>query len=92
MNEHALSEPVNPAFSALSEAENLRAVDLIETAGGKRPFCSCGAANTAVAHGDVIWLECRRLGEPRDGLRGLLARFSVGVGHTRRPIIELSRP
>jgi hypothetical protein len=74
----------------LSEAENRHAVDLIEMAERETPHCLCGEAAAAVARDDAIWLECTSLRVPRTGLGGLVARVSLGVGHTRRVIVDLA--
>lgn len=86
----AAGTQARPPTIPLSEAENRRAVDLIERAERRHPFCACGAANGAVARGQTIWLECSRLSEPRHGFRASLARYAAGVGHTRHAIVELS--
>jgi hypothetical protein len=92
LNEHALGTSAESSTPPLDDAENLRAVDLIERAQQKSPYCSCGAMNAPVAHGDIIWLECRRRSLSRNHPQGFLARLSQGIGHTRREIVELSRP
>jgi hypothetical protein len=72
----------------LTERENLRAVDLIESAERSAPFCLCGQHMVAVAEGDRVWLECAgRLGE-KTGLAGIVARLTA-IGHTRQPILDL---
>jgi hypothetical protein len=74
--------------TVLSERDNQRAVDLIETAERSAPYCLCGAHTVAVAHDQQIWLECSSRSRSRDGLAGLLARV-VSFTHTRRMIMEI---
>jgi hypothetical protein len=75
-------------MAPLSERDNQRAVDLIETAERSAPYCLCGAHMIAVAHGNAIWLECSEHGRSRSAGQGLLARISR-YSHTRRMIMEL---
>ena len=77
-------------YQPLGEAESRRAVDLIESAERETPYCLCGSMTAAVAHEDVIWLECTTLRESKHGLSGLLSRLSAGFGHTRRVIVDLA--
>lgn len=72
----------------LTERDNQRAVDLIETAERSAPYCLCGAHMLAVAHAEHIWLECSTQSKPRRGLSALAARFT-SFTHTRRMIMEL---
>ena len=72
----------------LSEIENQRAVDRIESAERSAPYCLCGAHTLAVAEGNHVWLECSSQVAPRQGLGGLVARLTA-FGHTRRLIMEL---
>ena len=92
MNEHALGTSAESSTPPLDDAENLRAVDLIERGQQNSPYCSCGAMNAPVAHGDIIWLECRRRSLSRNRPQGFFTRLSQGIGHTRREIVEVSRP
>jgi hypothetical protein len=72
----------------LTERENQRAVDLIETAERSAPYCLCGSHMIAVADTDQVWLECSERAQPRSGLSGLFARVT-SFTHTRRMIMEL---
>jgi hypothetical protein len=72
----------------LSERDNARAVDLIESAERSAPYCPCGRHMVAVAEGGRIWLECSGRGQERSGLGGLVARLTA-FSHTRRMILEL---
>ena len=72
----------------LSERENVRAVDLIESAERSAPYCLCGRHMIAVADGDAIVLECSSRTEEKSGLSGLFARVTA-FSHTRRMIMEL---
>lgn len=74
--------------SFLSEGDNQRAVDLIESAERSAPYCACGAHMIAVAHDAEIWLECSQHAQPRSGLSGLLARVT-SFAHSRRMIMEV---
>ena len=72
----------------LTERENQRAVELIESAERSAPYCLCGSHMLAVAHGDEVWLECAEQGRTRTGLSGFLARLTAFT-HTRRMIMQL---
>ena len=72
----------------LTEHDNQRAVDLIESAERSAPYCLCGRHMLAVADGSKVWLECSSRGEEKTGFAGLIARITA-VGHTRRMIMEL---
>ena len=72
----------------LSERENQRAVDLIESAERAAPYCSCGKHMIAVAAGDQVWLECASRSEERAGISGLVSR-ATSFAHARRLIMEL---
>jgi hypothetical protein len=72
----------------LSERENERAVDLIESAERSAPYCACGRHMIAVADSGQVWLECSSRSEEKSGLSGLVARITA-FGHTRRVIMEL---
>ena len=72
----------------LSERENQRAVDLIESAERSAPYCLCGAHMIAVAHDEQVWLECADQGTEKSGIGAILARLT-SLGHTRRMIMEL---
>jgi len=74
----------------LSERDNQRAVDLIESAERSAPYCACGRHMIAVAHRSQVWLECSSQREEKAGLAGLVARITA-FGHTRRMIMELPR-
>jgi hypothetical protein len=71
----------------LTERDNQRAVDLIETAERSAPYCLCGEHMIAVGHDHSIWLECSSLAKPRSGLSSLLNRIT-SFTHTRRIIME----
>ena len=72
----------------LTDRENQRAVDLIESAERSAPFCLCGKHMVATAEGQEVWLECSSQLEPKSGLASLIARVTA-FGHTRRMIVEL---
>jgi hypothetical protein len=72
----------------LAERENQRAVDLIEAAERDAPYCLCGSHMLAVAHGNVIWLECSNRTADKPGIAGVISRITA-LGHTRRMIMEL---
>jgi hypothetical protein len=72
----------------LSDRENERAVDLIESAERSAPYCHCGRHMIAVADEGRIWLECSGRSGDQTGLAGILARLSA-FGHTRRLIMDL---
>jgi hypothetical protein len=72
----------------LSERENERAVELIESAERSAPYCLCGSHMLAVANGDELWLECAERHREKDGLSGLMARLTAFT-HSRRMIMEL---
>lgn len=74
----------------LTERENERAVDLIESAERSAPYCLCGRHMIAVAEGDSIVLACSGRTERKSGLAGVLARLTA-FAHTRRMIMELPR-
>jgi hypothetical protein len=74
----------------LSERDNQRAVDLIESAERSAPYCACGRHMIAVANDSQVWLECSSQREEKSGLAGLVARITA-FGHTRRMIMELPR-
>lgn len=73
--------------AVLSQRDNQRAVDLIESAERAAPYCLCGEHMVAVAHDQHIWLECSSRSRSSDGLAGLLARVT-SFTHTRRMIME----
>jgi len=73
---------------ALTERDNQRAVDLIESAERSAPYCNCGRHMIAVADGSGIWLECSSRQEEKSGLAGYVARITA-FGHTRQMIMEL---
>lgn len=72
----------------LTERENERAVELIESAERSAPYCLCGRHMIAVADGDAIVLECSSRSEEKSGLSAVFARVTA-FGHTRRMIMEL---
>ncbi len=72
----------------LSERENERAVELIESAERSAPYCLCGSHMVAVAHGDELWLECAEQLRDKAGLSGLVARL-MAFSHARRMIMRL---
>jgi hypothetical protein len=72
----------------LTERENQRAVELIESAERSAPFCLCGSHMLAVATGDEVWLECAEQRREKTGLAGLVARLTA-FSHTRRMITQL---
>jgi hypothetical protein len=74
----------------ISERDNQRAVDLIESAERSAPYCACGRHMIAVANDSQVWLECSSQREEKSGLAGLVARITA-FGHTRRMIMELPR-
>jgi hypothetical protein len=86
-NTHLSGVAAQPA-PFLSERENQRAVDLIESAERSAPYCSCGKHMIAVAEGDQIWLECASRTEEQTGLAGLLSRVT-SFAHARRMIMEM---
>ncbi len=87
---HAAAAAPATAYVRLSEAENQRAVDRIETAERESPFCLCGASMIAVAHDGSIWLQCSdQTRNKRRGIGGFVARISGSFGHSRRIIMEL---
>ena len=71
----------------LTERENQRAVDLIESAERSSPYCLCGSHMIAVGHGEEVWLECSTRSEASAGLAGFFAKITA-IGHTRRMIME----
>jgi hypothetical protein len=77
-----------PRTSVLSERENQRAVDVIESAERSAPYCPCGRHMIAVADGAQIWLECSGRGQEKTGFAGLLARITA-FSHSRHVILEL---
>jgi hypothetical protein len=72
----------------LTERENERAVDRIESAERSAPYCLCGRHMVAVADEQAIYLVCSSRTEERRGASGLIARLTA-LGHTRRMIMEL---
>jgi hypothetical protein len=72
----------------LTDRENQRAVDLIESAERAAPYCLCGKHMVAVAQDEQIWLECSSRMEEKTGLAGFVARITA-FGHTRRMIMDL---
>ena len=75
-----------PARARLSDLENARAVDLIESAERADPRCVCGRHMIAVAHDGSVWLEC----SGRQGKAvGVFARLEAFLGHSRRRILDL---
>jgi hypothetical protein len=74
----------------LSERENQRAVDLIESAERSAPYCPCGSHMIAVAHGEQVWLECAKQHQaaPKSGIGAVWARLT-SLGHTRKVIMDL---
>ncbi len=72
----------------LTERDNQRAVDLIESAERSAPFCHCGQHMLAVADGERIWLECSSRSEEKTGFAGFVSRLTA-FGHTRRMIMDL---
>ena len=72
----------------LTERDNHRAVDIIESAERSAPYCACGSHMIAVAHDQEVWLECAKHSQTRTGLSGLIARVT-SFTHTRRMIMEL---
>ena len=77
-----------PPAPFLTDRENERAVDLIESAERSAPYCLCGRHMLAVADGAEVWLECSSRNEEKTGLAGLFARVTA-FSHTRRLIMEL---
>jgi len=73
----------------LTQRDNQRAVELIESAERSAPFCLCGSHMLAVARGEQVWLECAELATEKAGLAGLVARMTA-FSHTRRLIMDLS--
>ena len=74
----------------LSERENQRAVDLIESAERSAPYCLCGAHMIAIERDGEVWLECAEQRKEKRGFRAILSRLSF-LGHTRQLIMELPR-
>ena len=72
----------------LTEHDNQRAVDLIESAERSAPYCLCGRHMLAVANGGQVWLECSSQVEEKTGFAALISRIT-SIGHTRRMIMEL---
>ena len=72
----------------LTERDNERAVDLIESAERSAPYCHCGQHMIAVAHGQAVYLECSSRSVEKSGLSGFVAKLTA-LGHTRRMITEL---
>jgi len=72
----------------LSERDNQRAVDLIESAERSAPYCNCGKHMIAVAEGDQVWLECASRSEEKSGVSGFVSRLT-SFAHARRMIMEL---
>jgi hypothetical protein len=72
----------------LSERENERAVDLIESAERSAPYCPCGRHMIATAEGTQVWLECVSRTEEKSGVSAMFSRLTA-LGHTRRMIMEL---
>lgn len=72
----------------LTERDNQRAVELIESAERSAPYCLCGSHMLAVAHHDEVWLECAEQGRSKRGITGLVARLTAFT-HTRRMITQL---
>jgi hypothetical protein len=72
----------------ISERENQRAVELIESAERSSPYCLCGSHMLAVARDEEVWLECAGQATEKTGLAGLMARLT-SFSHTRRMIMEL---
>lgn len=67
--------------------DNSTALERIEHAEHETPFCWCGAPTVPVHRGGVIWLGCSSLALPKGLVRRLL---TLDVGHTHRPILDLS--
>jgi hypothetical protein len=63
------------------------ALERIQDAERRTPFCWCGAPTVPVERRGVIRLECSSLDRPRGVLRRLL---TLEVGHTDQPILDLS--
>ena len=72
----------------LTERDNQRAVDLIESAERSAPYCLCGRHMLAVATDHQVWLECSSRAEEKPGLAAIISRITA-VGHTRRMIMDL---
>jgi len=72
----------------LSERENQRAVDLIESAERSAPYCLCGAHMVAIERDGEVWLECADQRKEKRGFSAILSRIGF-FGHTRRLIMEL---
>lgn len=72
----------------LTERENERAVELIESAERSAPYCLCGRHMIAVADNGAIVLECSSRTEEKSGLSALFARVTA-IGHTRQMVMEL---
>jgi hypothetical protein len=72
----------------LTERENQRAVELIESAERSSPTCLCGSHMLAVAHGDAVWLECAEQTREKEGLAALIGRLTA-FSHSRRLLMEL---
>ena len=72
----------------LTERENQRAVELIESAERSSPTCLCGSHMLAVAHGDAVWLECAEQTRSKEGLAAFIGRLTA-FSHSRRLLMEL---
>ena len=72
----------------LTERDNERAVDLIESAERSAPYCLCGKHMVAVAKDEQVWLECSSRLDEKTGLSGFVTRIT-GFAHTRRMILDL---
>lgn len=72
----------------LTERENQRAVELIESAERSAPFCLCGSHMLAVAHEDEVWLECAEQTREKTGMAALIGRLTA-FSHSRRLLMEL---
>lgn len=70
----------------LTERENQRAVEIIESAERAMPHCPCGSHMLAVAEADGVWLECAEHTRERTGVAALVARLTA-LGHSRRRIM-----
>lgn len=87
-NQAPAAIPANP-YVRLSEAENQRAVERIESAERESPHCLCGASMIAAAHDGSVWLECVDQPAKGSGITGFIASIKRSLGHTRRIIMEL---
>ena len=76
-------------FGRLSDRENARAVDLIESAERSAPWCVCGRHMIAVAMDGDVWLECSTRQRRANCAIGVLSRFFAGFNHTRNLIMQL---